>query len=71
MRDGVACMHGERRAEGLGGVMEENMARLGERGEKLRGLQDKTERMQSDAADFASMARTIREREAGRKWWQL
>ena len=55
----------------MGSVMEENMAMLGERGEKLRGLQDKTDRMQSDAADFASMARAIREREAGRKWWQL
>ena len=34
------------RAEGLGGVMEENRAQLAERGEKLRGLQDKTDRMQ-------------------------
>ena len=34
------------RAEGLGGVMEENRARLAERSEKLRGLQDKTDRMQ-------------------------
>ena len=47
------------------------MSKLDERGEKLRGLADKTERMQSDAADFASMARAIKEREAGRKWWQL
>ena len=51
--------------------MEDNRAALAESGEKLRTLQDKTDRMQNDAADFASMARAIREREAGRKWWQL
>jgi hypothetical protein len=51
--------------------MEENRVRLGERGEKLRGLQDKTERMESDAVDFAAMARQLREREEGKKWWQL
>lgn len=51
--------------------MEENQARLAERGEKLRTLQDKTDQMQADAEDFASMARHIREREANKKWWQL
>ena len=34
------------RAEGVGGIAEENRQRLAERGEKLRTLQDKTERMQ-------------------------
>ncbi|BDA45161.1 hypothetical protein COCOBI_06-6410 [Coccomyxa sp. Obi] len=60
-----------RRAEGVGGIAEENRQRLAERGEKLRSLQDKTDRMQADAEDFASMARAIRDREANKKWWQL
>ncbi|KAK9908560.1 hypothetical protein WJX75_009693 [Coccomyxa subellipsoidea] len=60
-----------RRAEGLGGLAEDNRQKLAERGEKLRTLQDKTDRMQADAEDFASMARRIRDREANKKWWQL
>lgn len=59
------------RAEGLGGLAEDNRQKLAERGEKLRTLQDKTDRMQADAEDFASMARQIRDREANKKWWQL
>jgi len=59
------------RVEGLSGVMNENRARLAERGEKLRGLQDKMEAMSSDAEDFASMAKRLRDREANKKWWQL
>ena len=51
--------------------MDENRARLAERGEKLRGLQDKMEAMSSDAEDFASMAKRLRDREANKKWWQL
>lgn len=60
-----------RRVEGLSGVMDENRARLAERGEKLRTLQDKMEAMSGDAEDFASLARQLREREANKKWWQL
>ncbi len=52
-------------------MAEENRQKLAERGEKLRTLQDKTDRMQADAEDFASMARQIRDREANKKWWQL
>ena len=57
--------------EGLSGVMDENRARLAERGEKLRTLQDKMEAMSSDAEGFASMAKQLRDREANKKWWQL
>lgn len=60
-----------RRANGLDAAMDESRARLAERGEKLRTLQDKMESMSEDAQDFASMARQLREREAGKKWWQL
>lgn len=51
--------------------MAENRARLAERGERLRSLQDKTEAMNDSASDFASMARQLRDREANRKWYQL
>ncbi len=47
------------RAEGLGGVMEENRARLAERGEKLRGLQDKTDRMQVGSSHMIHINDTI------------
>jgi hypothetical protein len=51
--------------------MDENRARIAERGEKLRTLQDKMEAMSGDAEDFASLARQLREREASKKWWQM
>ena len=59
------------RVESLSGLMDDNKVRLAERGEKLRTLQDKMETMASDAQDFASLARQMRDREASKKWWQL
>lgn len=64
-------MHDESRVDSLAAQAEENRARLAERGEKLGRLDTKAEAMAADAQDFASMARAIRDREAGKKWWQL
>ena len=48
--------------------LEETRGKLHERGERLRGIQDKTERMQSDAEDFASMAEKLRKQQE-KSWW--
>ena len=59
------------RAKGAQAVMSENVARMEERGEKLRNLQDKTEDLGDDAMDFASMAKQLAAQQANRKWWQM
>ena len=51
--------------------MADNMVALEERGEKLRNLQDKTAELGDGAADFASVAKALKEQSANRKWWQL
>ncbi|GLC57475.1 hypothetical protein PLESTB_001231000 [Pleodorina starrii] len=52
-------------------VMEQNRARLAERGEKLARLDDKAAELEESAAGFAEMARQLAERERNKKWWQL
>lgn len=52
-------------------MMAENVAALEERGEKLRNLQDKTSDLNDGAADFASVAKALKEQAANRKWWQI
>ena len=52
----------------LAGALEETRDKLHERGERLRGIQDTTERMRSDAEDFASMAEKLRKRQE-KSWW--
>lgn len=58
-------------ADGVGSIMADNVARLDERGERLRKMQDKTAALESDAADFATMARKLAEQSANKKWWQM
>ncbi|KAK9818994.1 hypothetical protein WJX81_004841 [Elliptochloris bilobata] len=60
-----------RRSEALTAGLEETRSRLEERGERLRGLQNRSEQLQNDALSFEAMTKQLREREAGRKWWQL
>ena len=52
-------------------TMAENVVALEERGEKLRNLQDKTSDLNDGAADFASVAKALKEQAANRKWWQI
>ncbi|KAL0036450.1 hypothetical protein WJX77_008242 [Trebouxia sp. C0004] len=52
-------------------TMADNMVALEDRGEKLRNLQDKTAELGDGAADFASVAKALKEQSASRKWWQL
>ncbi len=51
--------------------MADNMVALEDRGEKLRNLQDKTAELGDGAADFASVAKALKEQSASKKWWQL
>ena len=66
MCGGVLCRERDTKS-----MMADNMVALGERGEKLRNLQDKTEDLSEGAADFASVAKALKEQAANRKWWQL
>jgi hypothetical protein len=50
--------------------MEQNMAMLAERGERLRGLDERSAAMSNDAGDFASLAKQLAEQQANKKWWQ-
>ncbi len=52
-------------------VMDENMSKLHERGERLRNLDQKAADLESSAMGFADMARQLAERERNKKWWQL
>ena len=60
-----------RRSLSAAAIAAENVVKLEERGEKLNTINSKAEMMANDAADFASMARAIRDREANRRWWQM
>ncbi len=51
--------------------MADNMVALEDRGEKLCNLQDKTADLNDGAADFASVAKALKDQAANRKWWQL
>jgi hypothetical protein len=55
-------------ADGMSSNLEATRDKLAERGERLKGIQDKTERMQSDADDFASMAEKLRKQQE-KSWW--
>ena len=59
------------RERDTGSMMAENMEALAERGEKLRNLQDKTSDLNDGAADFASVAKALKQQAANRKWWQI
>lgn len=52
-------------------TLAENRQMLAERGQKLSALDVRTAQMESDAQDFAAMARKIAEQERNRKWWQM
>ena len=58
----------ETEADGISSSLEATRDKLAERGERLKGIQDKTERMQSDADDFASMAEKLRKQQE-KSWW--
>ncbi len=59
-------------ANEAGGVMAENRARLEERGEKLRQLQDKGSDLEESAMNFAAMAKQLAEQERRKaKWFGL
>ena len=58
----------ETEADGMTSNLEATRDKLAERGERLKGIQDKTERMQSDADDFASMAEKLRKQQE-KSWW--
>ena len=58
----------ETEADGMTSSLEATRDKLAERGERLKGIQDKTERMQSDADDFASMAEKLRKQQE-KSWW--
>ena len=66
-RGGGATTQGDDPAS-LADNLEETRNKLHERGERLKGIQDKTERMQSDAEDFASMAEKLRKQQE-KSWW--
>lgn len=51
--------------------MAENMQRLGERGEKLSRLEDRTAELEDDAGNFASLAKQLADSYSNRKWWQM
>lgn len=70
-RPGPERERGASRSESLIGGLEETRSRLEERGERLRGLQGRSEQLQNDASSFEAMAKQLRDREVGRKWWQL
>lgn len=54
----------------LGGVMTENLNKLGERGQRLQTLNDKTEDMVNDAQSFATMAKQLAQQKS-KRWWQF
>lgn len=60
-----------RRQSRLHSQAAQNREALQQRGEKLSRLNERTEKMEADAMDFASMARQIAARERDRKWWQM
>ena len=50
--------------------MSETREAFRQRGEKLEELSDKSEQLANEAADFKSLARSLREKEQGRaRFW--
>lgn len=56
-------------AQGTKDVMQDNVARLHERMERLRGIEDRANDLANDAEDFASMAKKLNQ-DANRPWWK-
>lgn len=52
-------------------VVENTRNLLAERGKKLENLQEKSEAMQNEAEDFASMAQELEKAFANKKWYQI
>ena len=55
----------------VAGAMGENLDKLRERGEKLNTLQDKTQRLESQAQDFAASAAKLREQQEAKSFFGL
>ena len=55
----------------LSSVMGDNMAKLHQREERLRSINNKAEDMSETAGSFASLAKQLRDREANKKWYQI
>ena len=51
--------------------MGDNMAKLHQREERLKSIQNKTEDMSNSAGSFAAMAKQLRDREANKPWYKL
>lgn len=54
-----------RQAQSAAGKMEENKARIQERGERLSRVEQKTAEMESEAANFADLAKQLAEQQRG------
>lgn len=54
--------------QGTQDMMQDNVARLNERMERLQGIEDRAGDLAKDAEDFASMAKKLN-KEANRPWW--
>ncbi|KAK2075660.1 hypothetical protein QBZ16_001768 [Prototheca wickerhamii] len=52
-------------------ILSDNMRRLGERGEKLSRLEERTAELEEGAMDFASASKQLADSFANRKWWQM
>ncbi len=55
----------------VAGALGENLDKLRERGEKLNTLQDKTQRLESQAQDFAASAAKLREQQEAKSFFGL
>ncbi|EKX52511.1 R-SNARE protein [Guillardia theta CCMP2712] len=56
---------------GAAGAAKEAMNALQARGEKLKDMQEKATRLESQAMEFAEMIRKHNQKEASKKWWQI
>lgn len=56
-------------AEGVQSVLGEAQARLAERGERLSRIEQRTQQMEDDAANFADLAKQLAAKQKGGGWW--
>ncbi|GMH38758.1 hypothetical protein BSKO_06642 [Bryopsis sp. KO-2023] len=68
---GMKPRNANAKAERVGGIMAENLDKMKERGERLKGLDDKTAVMTNEAANFADLAKQLADQQKNRKWWQM
>lgn len=54
----------------MAAVAAETRARLEERGERIRQLDDKAGDVENEAATFVELAKQLKEKQMNRKWWQ-